>query len=112
MLDCASPSSSVLNVDEHILYVREAIHQTREKWLDIGRGLRIRDDDLTCIQQQYNDATECLYQMLKKWMNTGEASIKKLLEVLDSKVVGYSNLANELRNIDDPERRVQLGFHD
>ena len=111
ILGCTSPLSSVLNVDDHLLNIRKAIHRARDQWLDIGRELHLKEDDLIQIHRDNIDDKQCLFQMLRKWIQAGEATIEKLLEVLEYETVGYRDLANEIRAY-NPERRAQLGFQD
>ena len=98
-------------MEDHLSPIRGAIHRARDQWLDIGRELHLQEHDLIEIRNDYTSDKECLYQMLRKWMQTGKATIEKLLEVLDNEIIGYRDLANEIRAY-NPERRAQLGFQD
>ncbi len=102
-------NNPILTVEMHLKHVRKAVHKARLKWKDIGRDLDIPDDDLDTIQAErchdQDSHTECLYFTLKKWMQSGNARIEDLLDVLEGEIVGHRDLVQEIRAKNEEEKR-------
>ena len=82
--------------------IKEAIWDARSKWRDIGRKLKVKEGDIESIHE--HDDGECLHKVLKYWIHTGQATIDDLLTALNSKVVGHSVIAMEIKSRRGKER--------
>lgn len=103
-------NNTVLNTDMHLRNVRGIVHKARVQWLDIGRGLNVPDDDLDSIHKEHHhDHSECLYRMLRKWMQSGKAQMEDLLDVLEEEIVGHKALVREIRGYSE-EQKSKIGL--
>ena len=98
---------TVLNVDSHLMLLKEAIWDARAKWRDIGLKLKVSEGDLATIHGR-TDA-DCLHEVLVHWMHTGRARIDDLLKALESKVIGHSDIAKEICSW-KKEDQIRLGL--
>ena len=74
----------------------EELHPVERRWHNIGLQLNVPVTDLQHIESEHkNDHSTCLRQMLKKWLESGNASWETLCDVL--KFVGDdTKLADKL----------------
>ena len=87
-------AATVLNVDNHLMLIKEAIWEVRSKWKDIGRKLSSTEGDIDAIHE-HNDG-ECLHQVLSQWIHTGRATINDLLKALENKMIGRPDIVREM----------------
>ena len=79
-------------------FVRQELHNVKEKWLDIGMELRASPTELRKIAETHKqDYRTCLNLMLMQWLESGDASWKILCEALKSSTVEESGLGTELQ---------------
>ena len=89
--------ATVLEVDKHLMSLKEAMWSARSKWKDIGRKLGITEGDIEAIHE--HDDGECLHKVLLNWVRTGRATINDLLKALESKVIGHPEIIGEIRSL-------------
>ena len=92
----------VLAVDTDLRPVKSAIWQSRTSWRDIGRALDLSEGTIDSIKEP-NDG-ESLHMVLKKWMQTGKATIQDLLTALEDRTVDRTDIANEVRTLKGKNR--------
>ena len=82
------------------LNLRNALNEVvtaQEKWYFIGLQLGLEQHDLDTIKHENNDTTDCLVQMLSKWLRQGRGvTWKKLIDSLNHATVGFHNLADSI----------------
>ena len=80
----------------------------RAVWYDIGVNLHVDTGTLESIKYECRDVTkDCLREVLRRWLNTGEASWSTLIQALRSHSVGANQLASTLGAKYCPELAVQ-----
>lgn len=67
----------------------------RIKWYHIGIQLRQKTTDLDVIGKEKHDGT-CFTRMIVEWLRKGKATWKELIDALNHKTVGFSNLADKI----------------
>ncbi len=104
------PAGNILEI-EHLWHIHEAVYDARAEWKFIGRALGIDSTLLDSIHSRVrqDDNKEHLYQVLERWIQSGEATMKRLLEALESKVIGKTHVANAIRAF-TPEQKAQIGL--
>ena len=107
------PAGNILE-REHLWHIHEAIFDVRSQWKNIGRALGVESSHLDSIHgntSPHDDKGECLYQVLERWIRSGEATVtmNRLLEVLEGKVIGEKHLVNEIRAY-KPEQKTKIGL--
>ena len=90
-------------VNTHLTPVKLAIWEARGEWKNIGRGLNVSEGDINSIHED-NDG-ERLHKILSLWMQTGSATIDKLLDTLKNPPVSRNDIAGEIRRRQGEERR-------
>ena len=91
-------SRAELSVDD-LGDVKEELYTARTKWYDVGLKLKVPIDTLDSIRSQYDDHGDQLCEMLKPWLKGAAKSNpqwKVLVEVLRSRLIGESKLADSL----------------
>ena len=82
---------------KNVCEAAEALHDAQAKWEFIGLGLGVDKDDLDNIGETYSRNDKKLLEMLKLWLNAGkDTTWNAIVQVLRKKIVGRSNLANEI----------------
>ena len=76
--------------------VRTLLYEVRRKWYDIGIELEIPIGKLDTIKAKLlDDYGACLVEMIKEWLNSGEAATwEALVEALRAKPVDEGKLAD------------------
>ena len=92
----------VLTVDSHLRPVKEAIWESRVQWRNIGRALDLTEGTIDSIHEP-NDG-ESLHKVLKKWMESGKATMHDLLMALDDVTVGRIDIAKKIRKLEGEAR--------
>ena len=87
--------------------ILKVIYDARAKWKEIGRELRFAKNDLDALN---GDAGANLESVLLMWIRRGGATIYQLTDVLRSKLVHMSDLADMIENTSSPAERLQLGL--
>jgi hypothetical protein len=67
----------------------------RVKWYHIGIQLRQKTTDLDVIGKEKHDGT-CFTRVIIEWLRKGKATWKELIDALNHKTVGFSNLADKV----------------
>ena len=99
----------VLSVNTHLQPVRAVVLEAACKWKDIGRSLPgITQGFIDGTHE--NDAGECLYKVLSKWMHTGKATIYHLLSALEHPTVGLNDIAINIRALKGTPEGSKLGL--
>ncbi len=91
-------SSEVILSAEHIPYLTELLVPCCYKWEQIGIGLKLPQHVIEeCRQSRSSNGTK-LNSILASWQeNEPNASLKQIIEVLRSELVGMASLASSLR---------------
>ena len=73
-----------LKLDKDIKELMSVLQSASAEWFHIGVFLKVEDHDLQSIEHQYNeDPRRCLYEVLRRWLISGEPSTcKDLLDAL------------------------------
>ena len=93
--------------DDHDSHHHEIIHvdlsaimaKTRgvaDKWREIGAHLGLTEQTLDEIEEDNSESTECLQNVLRKWIEQSEASMEKLRSALGSSSVRAYKQGDEL----------------
>ncbi len=69
--------------------------EARVKWYHIGIQLRQKTTDLDVIGKEKHDGT-CFTRVIIEWLRKGKATWKELIDALNHKTVGFSNLADKI----------------
>ena len=89
--------SEVLREDD-LFEIQEELWDARPKWRKIGLGLKIRPPDLNVIDGNDADIDTKFENMILKWLQNGkDCTWASICEVLSTRSVGHSNLAEEIR---------------
>ena len=93
----------VLDLDVHLGPLRGAVFQAAHKWKDIGRALPgVTEGYIRSIRS--SEDSECLNDVLSKWINTGRAKTTDLLKALEEPTVSRTDIANKIRDLKGEER--------
>ena len=86
-----------LNVDDLGTVLQEA-YEARNKWYDIGLGLKVSVATLDGIKSQSDDPKDCLRETLKPWLKGTDPkpTWRALVEALKSCIVEEHQLAKRL----------------
>ena len=103
-LHCPVGKGIVLDVNEHLLHVKNALLETAWRWRDIGQALHISEGTLESIRKLHNDKDR-LDEVLSKWMHSGEATIDRLLEALVDPSVDRNDIAIKIRDLKGDKRK-------
>lgn len=78
--------------------VRSAVFSAAAKWYDLGLELGIPPDYLNAIKKAHIDPSDCLLEMLEKWLAgvDPEPSWKVLCDALHNEAVGFQYLAERI----------------
>ena len=98
---------TVLEVNDHLTLLIEALWDARSQWKVIGHILGLKDGDICAIHEP--DDGDCLTKVLSLWMYDGQATITDLLKALKSKVVNRSDIVREILRGQHLEK---LGLHE
>ena len=83
-----------LNVETHLVPLKEAVWDSRTKWREIGQKLEL---NIFSIHMKGSSTDgECLCDVLSQWIQTGKATIIDLVRALRSDRVGLGHLAKKL----------------
>ena len=96
----------VLNVNEHLRHVKNAVLGAAYQWFAIGQALDIHDGTLRSIR---GEDAHCLNKMLTKWMHSGKATIDQLLGALEDRSVRRGDIVNEIRAFEG-DKRSKVGL--
>ena len=84
--------------------IKEAIWDARSQWKDIGRKLGLREGDIRAIHEPTDG--ECLHEVLCMWIQSGKATISDLLEALESRIIGRSDIVREIRQLSEEDQSI------
>lgn len=100
----------MLSVDTHLRHVKNSLLGAANQWRDIGQTLNLIPRTLRSIGRSHHDNdSECLNEVLAKWMHSGKATIDQLLEALEDPAVQRNDIAAEIRALKgDKRNRVGL----
>ena len=83
--------------EQHLRYLLEDTIDAQAMWYCIGLCLGLPLSTLDAIREDMDSTTERYIGVLKHWLKTSEATMKKLSEALESNVVNEKGLALRLR---------------
>ncbi len=93
-----NPSSEVILSAEHIPYLTELLVPCCYKWEQIGIGLKLPQHVIEGCRRSWRSNDTKLNSILLSWQeNKPYASLKQIIEVLKSELVGMASLADSLR---------------
>ena len=69
----------------------------RSKWRRLGLELDLAPGTLDAIERERPQLDDRLERVLHEWLNSGSATWRQLVEVLESYIVNENNLAGKLR---------------
>ena len=82
--------------EHHLVYILNEVHSACVKWHKIGLCLGIHPATLDVIQEDINHTDDRYEETLRRWIKRG-ATMRKLVEALESNLVQENQLAGELR---------------
>ena len=86
-----------LTLNSDLGAVRNAIHDARSKWYDIGLELKVPVPTLNSIESKQADDNICLREVVAAWLKAGDhPTWQSLVDALKAKVIGEQKLAAEL----------------
>lgn len=97
----------MLNVNNHLRYVRNALLDVAYLWYDIGLALGIYMGTLKSIRGEDKD---CLREMLTKWMHRGTATLEQLFEALQDESVDRKDIVDKILAFEG-EKRLKVGLN-
>lgn len=87
-----------------VRFVRSLLFDICCKWYDIGVELEIAVAELDVIKMRCSgDPQDCLLEMIKLWLKSGEASLTTLADALRSKAVNEAVLAETVMHSEPPK---------
>ena len=91
---------------DHLLTLTEVVWDTRVKWRDIGRALRVSSDvlDEVIVDQYLRDDGQRMERVLVEWLHTGKATVHQLLRAFEDKSVRRHDIAMEIRSREGKDR--------
>ena len=103
-LDTDGPSSTEIDVsvselsDKDLHEVSEKAYKARDKWYEIGLGLRIHVDKLEAIKKDYAEVDTCFREMLTYWLRQPDLnrSWSTLAQSLKGHLVDRPDIARQL----------------
>lgn len=81
----------------HLHYLLEDTFDARTKWRFIGLCLGLTQPMLSAIKCNNPSSEDQYTEMLSRWINTGTATLKSLIDALDGNTVQMNNIAKTLR---------------
>ena len=96
----------MLNVNTHLRHVKNALLEAASQWRDIGQALDITPGTLKSIR---GGDSECLNEMLTKWMHGGEATMDQLLEALKDPSVQRGDIVQQIKAL-KRDKRSRVGL--
>ena len=78
--------------EHHLQYLLQDTIDAQVKWYYIGLCLGLPPPRLDAMREQ-----ERYTEVIKQWLKTGEATMRKLIDALESKTVNENRLASHLR---------------
>ena len=77
--------------------IHEALFEGRTKWYNIGLMVKVPVDTLDSIEDQFDDPSDKLRQMLKAWVKTGKKRTwQSLVDALGARTVGELKLSRDI----------------
>ena len=78
--------------------MRNALHDVRTKWYDIGVELKVKISTLKSIDARYDDDKDCLREVITEWLNKANDNVtwESLVDALRTRVIDEPRLAAEL----------------
>ena len=83
--------------EHHLKYLLEDTFDAQAKWYFIGLCLNLPPSSLDAMREYLNTPEERYAEVLKQWLKRGEATMKKLIEALESKSVKEGNIVSQLQ---------------
>ena len=83
--------------EHHLQYLLQDTIDARAKWYYIGLCLDLPPPTLDAMREDMDTAQERYTEVIKQWLKTEEATMRKLIEALESKTVNENRLASSLR---------------
>ena len=86
-------------MDLDVKTVLEKLQSASTRWYYIGLQLKIPVNTLDCIKDQYADPTDCLREMIERWLKqiNPRPTWRALVNALRAQSVGEGRLALELK---------------
>ena len=88
----------VLKVHTHLQTVKRAIWEARAEWKAIGRALGLSEGTVDSIKEPNDD--ESLHVVIKKWLQTDNATFQDLINALEDPTVARNDIANDVRALE------------
>ncbi len=103
-LDIDGPNSTEINAsvselsDKDLQDVVDKVYRARDKWYEIGLGLRIHVDELEAIKKVNAEVDTCLRKMLTYWLRQPDLnrSWSTLAQSLKGHLVARPDIAGQL----------------
>ena len=83
--------------EHHLRYLLEDTFDARAKWYYIGLCLDLPLSTLEAMREDMNTAQERYTEVIKQWLKTGKATMRKLIDALKSKTVSENRLVSHLQ---------------
>ena len=83
--------------EHNLKYLLEDTFDARAKWYFIGLSLDLPLSTLDAMREDMDTSQERYTEVIKQWLKTGEATMRKLIDALESKTVKENRLASHLR---------------
>ena len=83
--------------EHHLPYLLQETVDARAKWYYIGLSLDLPSSTLDVLREDMDTAIGRYTEVIMQWLKLGEATMKKLIEALESNTVKERHLASSLR---------------
>ena len=83
--------------EHHLQYLLQDTIDARAKWYYIGLCLDLPPPTLDAMREDMDTAIGRYTEVIKQWLKTKEATMRKLIEALESKTVAENRLASHLQ---------------
>ena len=83
--------------EHHLKYLLEDTFDAQVKWYYIGLCLDLPPPKLDAMREDMNSSQERYTEVIKQWLKTGEATMRKLIDALESKTVSENRIVLHLR---------------
>ena len=83
--------------ERHLKYLLEDTIDAQTMWYYIGLCLNLPSQTLEAMREDMNTSQQKYTEVLRQWLKTGEATMRKLTDALKSKTVKENRLASHLR---------------
>ena len=83
--------------EHHLQYLLQDTIDAQVKWYYIGLCLGLPPPKLDAMREDMDTSQERYTEVIKQWLKTGEATMRKLIGALGSNTVNENRLASHLR---------------